>query len=275
MPTQSQIQTNILTAQLNVANLVNANLTTLSGGGSFVKWDFIKKYTRAINCVSRQYNLQDYSSTGFLTAYDCLLNFIGGNTANPLNQNAQNPNTVIIIPGGISGTQIVYGRIPFTNANPVQILNYNNTLKALYGNNILAPVRYFTGYTEDVATPPTINYLVSNDPTSDIVSITWTDPPGILLTGYIQIAGIMPVSGTPTAGGGGSVPFTFDQTYLLFDNVNSEWYLPLTLPTGKNPGYTMVNGKSISTTYNINYSPARLYAFSPNTVAQNIVISVS
>lgn len=273
MPTQSQVQTNILTAQLNVANLVYANLTTLSGGGSFVKWDFIKKYTRAINCVSRQYNLQDYSSTGFLTAYDCLLNFIGGNTANPLNQNAQNPNTVININNNIIGTNVVRDIIPFTNANPVQLLNYNNTYKQLYGNNLITLDIFLTGYTEDEQTPPKIIYAVSNDPTTDIVSITWDYPAPV--SGYILIAGVMPISGTPAAGGGGSIPFTFDQTYLQFDNANSEWYLPLTLPTGKNPGYTMVNGKSISTTYNINYSPARLYAFAPNTVAQNIVISVS
>ncbi len=102
MATQQDVQSNILLAQLNIANLVNANLIVLSGGGFKVRWDFIKRYQRALNCVTRQYNLGDYVSSGFTKAYDCLLNFIGVNTSNPINPNAQSSQFVvdIIVEGG-------------------------------------------------------------------------------------------------------------------------------------------------------------------------------
>lgn len=96
MATQEQVLDTILAAQLKAANLTNNNLTKLSGGGLSVNWKIINRIQRGINCVLRQYNLQDYSSTPFTIAYDCLLNFVGVNPGGSINPNAQNPGINII-----------------------------------------------------------------------------------------------------------------------------------------------------------------------------------
>lgn len=106
MPTTTEVQTNILNAQQVVANLVNTNYTKLSGGNLNVNWSLINKYTRAINCVSRQYKLGDISSTNFITVYNFMVNFIGNTLSAPINSNAQASGfTIAIVPTIITKSQ--------------------------------------------------------------------------------------------------------------------------------------------------------------------------
>jgi len=91
MATQQQVLNTLLAATLKAANLTNNNLVKLTGGALSVKWKSINQLQRGINAVQRQYNLQDYSSPQFTTAYDCLLNFVGIDTGGSINPNAQIP----------------------------------------------------------------------------------------------------------------------------------------------------------------------------------------
>lgn len=176
----------------------------------------------------------------------------------------------------IVGTRVVRGIIPFSNQTTVALNNYNTTYKAIYGNELIT-LEVFLGnsdYTQDEQTPPTITYATSGDQSSDIVSIAWNDYP-VPVTGYILIAGILPITGVPGIVPNNILSFTFTQVSLIYDSSNLQWYLPLTLPAGTNPIYTKVNGVSISATYdNQNYTPGRLYSFADNAITQTIVITV-
>lgn len=98
MATQQDVGNSILIGQLKVANMVLANGNAREGGfKSPFSWEYIKRFQRALNVILRQYTLGDYISAGFITAYDCLLNFIGVDTDNPVSPYAQNPNATIII----------------------------------------------------------------------------------------------------------------------------------------------------------------------------------
>lgn len=261
----------ILTGQLKMANTVLANITALQNGALSVKWDSIIKGNRGVLAVSNRYSLGDTSSTQFKTAYACLQGYVGQYGSGTIDPNAQNPGTIINQNTTVVGSNVVYGKIEFTNQIPVELLNYNTTLKQIYGNNLIE-LTIFTGeYTQDEQTPPTITYLTANDPTTDIVSIVWSYP--VPVSGYITIAGVMPVTGTTGSSGGGSVPFTFNQSNLLQDG-NGAWYLPLTLPVGKRPFYTEINGVELSpSTYDTTYSPPRLYTF-PNNLTSAIIVYV-
>lgn len=92
MPNANQVQQSILSAQLKLANLINANTTALMGGILSVEWGYIKRFNRVTKAVLRQYNLSDFTSVNFTIAYDCLLNLIGfDTTVNTIDPNFQNP----------------------------------------------------------------------------------------------------------------------------------------------------------------------------------------
>lgn len=274
MPTSNQIANKILRGQLFQANLSKGYAQQEKVGNFFSNWDYSVFISTLVQGLQFQLSISDFTSATTLNIYNKLSGELGAKYIDgaALDPNAQLPNTTIINNGGFIGTNVVRDIITFTNANPVQLLNYNNTYKQLYGNNLITLDIFLTGYTEDEQTPPKIIYAVSNDPTTDIVSITWDYPAGILVSGYILIAGVMPISGTPAAGGGGSIPFTFTDANLLQDG-NGSWYLPLVLPTGKSPVFTNVNGVSLATTYDTTFSPARLYGFANNST-QTIIVSV-
>lgn len=100
MPTQQQIQTAILSAQYKVAVWVNNNLSAYKAGFKAFHLSKIATATRNINAVVHQYDIGDYSSIGLVSAYDCLVKFIGIDTDNPINPNAQSPGSIFIIEGG-------------------------------------------------------------------------------------------------------------------------------------------------------------------------------
>lgn len=267
------IQDTILTGELKIANLVLANITALQAGALSVNWKNIIKGNRGVLAVSNLYSIGDTSSSTFKTAYACLQGFVGQYGSGTIDPNAQNPGTVINQNNTYVGSNVVYGKIEFTNQTTVSLLNYNNTLKQIYGNDLIELTLFTGGYTQDEQTAPTITYLTPNDPTTDIVSIVWATNPAPV-SGYITIAGVMPVTGTSGSVGGGSVPFTFNQADLLQDG-NGAWYLPLSLPVNKNPFFTTVNGVQLSdTNYDRSFSPARLYTFANNSTAVIIVFVI-
>lgn len=263
----------ILTAQLKLANLVLANIVTLQGGGLKVNWKPAIKGSRGVYAVSNRLSIGDTSSSAFKSAYACLQAFVGNYGGGAIDPNAQNPGLTIDVNNTFVGTNVVRGIIPFNQSGgPVQLSNYNNTLKYIYGNNLITLDIFLTGYSEDESTAPTITYLTPSDPTTDITNILWDYPPGVPVSGYILIAGVVPVTGTPAGGGGGSVPFPYSQTDLAYDGTLLQWYLPLTIPTNKIPLSVEING--VSTGFTFDRNTGRIYSFADNTVSQSIIVYI-
>lgn len=188
-----------------------------------------------------------------------------------LNPNAQIPGQIIVTVPVVQNYNS--GTIPFSTSGTF-VLNYSG-YASLYGNNPTLAIYTIQGgiEQEDEQTAPIITRTGAGI-NSPISTITLDYP--IPTVGYILIGGFVPCAagGGGSGGGGGSVPFNFTEVDLLFDAGTAQWYLPLSLPVGKNPFYVSVNGESISTTYDTNFTPTRLYSFADNTVPQIIVVNV-
>lgn len=91
----NDVQNTLLTAQLKLANMVDANVVAEMGGNLSIKWTSIKKATRGVNVVANRIGLGDTSSSAFQSAYACLTAFIGTFAGGAIDPNAQNPNTII------------------------------------------------------------------------------------------------------------------------------------------------------------------------------------
>jgi hypothetical protein len=263
----------ILTGQLKVANLVLGYNTALQNGALNVNWDAAIKGNRSVLAVQNRYNLGDTSSATFQRAYACLNGFVGQYAGGPIDPNAQNPGVVIDVNQLVNFNQAI---IPFTNQSPVQLSNYNTTYQQLYGANPFLAIYLNTNpEQEDESTPPQLTRATPGDPSSELLNILWDYP--FPVSGYIQISGIAPGSGGSGGGSAGSnnaVNFTYDQTALVYDGANDQWFLPLMLPTNKIPVYFTVNGVSSSGNFDRNFTPTRLYSFADNTVSQAIVVTI-
>jgi len=191
MATQSETQNTLLAASLKVANLVNTNGTTLAAGGLTVEWGYINVIQRAINCVQRQYNLGDYVSAPFIIAYNRLLNFVGIDTGGSINPNAQGGST--IINATINGSVINTTTIPFTNQTTITLANYVINYSVMYGKTPLVCQIYVDNGSNpaypDFGTAPSIDFVVSGDPSSGFADVTWDY--GLPTTGYILLSGVM------------------------------------------------------------------------------------
>lgn len=97
MITLNDAQNTLLTAQLKLANMVDANVVAETGGNLSVRWTSIKKATRGVNVVANRIGLGDTSSSAFQSAYACLTAFIGTFGGGAIDPNAQNPNTIIVL----------------------------------------------------------------------------------------------------------------------------------------------------------------------------------
>ena len=192
MPTTTQVQNTLLTAQLKAANLTLANVTALQAGALSVSWGAIIKAQRGINSVQNRYTIGDLTSTTFNTAYACLTAFVGTYAGGAIDPNAQNPGTVINVTGG-AGSKVNSNFFPFTNQTTVALDNYQSVYYPTYGN---APqIQIFVsdgagGFTPDNGTAPDYQYVTAGVPSSGITSITWSY--GAPVTGYIQIVGVQP-----------------------------------------------------------------------------------
>lgn len=97
MPTLNQIQGVILTAQLKMANMIEANRTQLAVGNNLVSWANIKRYNRNIQALSYQLNRPDYYSSTTIALYDCLSDLIGSTGATSLDPSYQAPHQTVIV----------------------------------------------------------------------------------------------------------------------------------------------------------------------------------
>lgn len=113
MITLQTVQTNLLTAQLKVAQMVDKNVLAEMGGSLSTNWKNITKATRGINVINWKLSIGDITSPGFQSAYACLLSFIGTTAGGTINPNAQNPGTVIDVVSPIPQP------LTFTEANLV------------------------------------------------------------------------------------------------------------------------------------------------------------
>lgn len=263
MPQPSLIQQTILNAEYKIATLANTNLNLILNGGLAVKEDFINYFRLNLQGLKYQYGQSDYFSTTTVIIYDRLVGFIGIPAGVTVDPNYQNPNqTNIQVPVLIGYNS---DKIPFATTDDAPILtlsNYNTVYKQLYGNNPIVAIYDNQGqYIGDEQTPPMVTYQ-DDDPTKDILSISWSYP--IATSGYIQISGVAAsgVSGNPS-GGQGDIALNFTQADLLQDG-NGSWYLPLMLPIGKVPGYVSSNNVQFIPTYDNTFTPARLYGFGNN-----------
>lgn len=178
--------------------------------------------------------------------------------------------------GNIVGTNVVTGRIPFTlTGGPLQILNYNTIYKPIYGNDLITLQVFLTGFTEADQTPAEITYANPSDPSTDIISILWDFNPDTALSGYIKIAGVLPLTGTGGGSGGGQgyQPFPFSDTNLV-DDGDGGFYLPLNgIPTTKRPNFVESNEvQVVGLRYDGTYTPARIYGFGNNDSPQVITV---
>lgn len=259
------VQDVIYTGELKIAQMVLANTNALINGALKVNWLPAKRATRGVLCVQNQLNIGDTSSANFLKAYTCLQAFIGQFGAGAIDPNAQNPGTTINITNVVAFNQ---AKLTFSNVTSFTLANYNTVYAPFYGNNpILAVVldSLFGDY-QDI---PVYTYATPGDSSSAITAITYTFAESV--SGYLSISGPQQASGG-TSSSGGSIPYTFNQSVLIFDG--TDWYMPLPLPTNMNPIFVKSNGVEVTgTVYDTTYSPARLYGFANNS-AQTIIVNV-
>lgn len=186
---QATVQNTLLAASLKIATMVLANDTAMQNGNQSVKWGTIKRAQRGVNAVQRQYNLQDYSSKQFLTAYNCLQNFVGSYGPGTLNPNAQNPGTVIEV---INSSDFTTSSAFFFDGTTIQILNYAAALYPTYGKYPIITIYTgdnTNGFQLDSQTDPIPTYP-GNDATQVPLFFTWT-----YLTetkGFYTISGLKP-----------------------------------------------------------------------------------
>ncbi len=181
----------ILTAQLKLANITLANITALQGGALSVNWDTAIKGNRGILAVQNRYLLGDTSSVAFRIAYACLTSFVGQYAGGAIDPNAQNPGTVISVIN--TGSKINSTIYPFVNQTTISLLSYQSGYYPLYGNKPYLQIFVADGvggFTPDYGTAPDYTYVVPNDATSGIVSVTWGY--GIATTGYVLVSGVQP-----------------------------------------------------------------------------------
>lgn len=270
--TPTQIQTLIFNTGVAFANLVEANRVQFSVGNYLVKWALPRQIQRNLKALTYCLSYGDYNSATCIALYDCLNSIIGV----PINATF-NPN--FIIPGQTIITVPLIANynsstIPFSTSGTF-VLSYSG-YAALYGNNPTLAIYTIQGgiEQEDEQTAPIITRTGAGI-SAPISTITLEYP--VPTVGYILIGGFAPGAaggGGSGGGGGGSVPFNFTEADLLFDAGTAQWYLPLSIPVGKNPIYVTVNGESISTTFDMNFTPTRLYSFADSGTPQTIVVNV-
>jgi len=281
MPTPQQITNRILRSQLFQASLAKAFVAQEAVGNFYNYWDKSVYISELVEGLSNQYGKADYYSTTTINIYNKLggqlgMAFIDGASLDP---NAQPIGQIISVnvPVVIGYNQ---GKIPFTSTEispAVELTDYHNQYYPLYGNNPTLGLYDNQGtFIGDEQTPPQITYNTPGDASTDIVSILWDLPPisGVTTTGYVQISGAAPVQ-SGSSGSGSTITLTFTQASLVNGGTVDEpnWYLPLTLPTNKNPVYVTINGVGQAMQYDKNFVPPRLWGFANNDT-QTIIISV-
>jgi len=278
MPTQSEIQQTILSAQLIAANKTEANRITLAGGALSAKWGFIRRITRLCIAVLRQYNLQDYTSTNFLIVYDKLVTAIGvDTTVNTIDPNFQNPAFTI----GIT--------TPFA---PIDIVRSGNQLLDAGGGNWYLPflddngnpfatsvIPIFitingvelVGSTLDTTSPPA--------PPSRIYGFPNNDPTQVIVVTVLGATGSTPTPPPPTQpikwGWFATDPYaTIDTAIFLFSGTITPNAVSYTLPFGSSAtGNYLAVAEDATNPVKISWLNTILnYGFIPDSVMQGPVV---
>jgi len=153
MPTLTQIQQTILSAQYLQATLSDANRAQLSVGNCLANWWQIKQINRNTVALGFQVNRGDYISSTTLMLYDCLNSTIGLDpTNNNIDPNFQNPNITLDVTVINTGTPVYI--VPFSGVANLTINwssnvpGYTKTYAQLIGNNP-NPFVYFDGVNSD------------------------------------------------------------------------------------------------------------------------------
>ena len=108
MPTQSQVQQTILSAQYVMAVQSTGNANNMAAGFKSNGFGFLKKLYCYIQAVKRQYALNDFSSPNFLIVYNCLCKMVGmDTTVNTIDPNYQGPSFIIDVESPIFAPTIL------------------------------------------------------------------------------------------------------------------------------------------------------------------------
>lgn len=246
------VSTDILTAQLKIANMVDLNITAMTGGNTSVNWHPTIKATRGVNVVSNRLGLGDTSSPIFQAAYACMMAFVGNYGAGTIDPNAQNPGTTINVTTVVQA-QANYTRIEFVGVDTVSLSNFQATYALIYGDNAIVEVFVTTDnyatMQQDTGTVPTIVNLGGDINKPDSYTWAW----GIPTTGYIQITGFKPQGGNTSAG----LPITNSGSAFL-----SNAQLNTLYPTALWGQYILV--PAINTQYiKLDNSPTGLWSYEP------------
>lgn len=267
MLTQTQYQNVVFYASRANEALIQT-LRAQEALGRYPKWNLASCQSLKIKSGKWSLLMQDYSSEASVDIYNQLLDigstWMGGIAIDP---NAQGGGVLII------STDVVVGyntnRIYFTNTTNWVLSNYNANYYPLYGDNPELFV-YIDGgdFSGDDQTPPIITFTTPGDSSTPIAQIHWDRP--VNATGYVQISGIAPGSGS--SGSGASViTFNFTQSDLVLDG-DGAYYLPISIGN-KTILSVYVNGVQISATLDTNFTPNRLYGFANNDT-QSIIVKV-
>lgn len=156
------------------------------------EWDKPILIWQAIAALNMALLYADYNSADTLQVYDNLAMCIGANALGPISTdpNAQVPGgNIIVINNG--GSTVQSAIIPFVT-DIVTLANYQTAYKPTFGNGAVISIWTLNGngigYSEDTGTVPSKTF-VDNDPTKDLLTVTWTYP--LVTTGYIQILGVI------------------------------------------------------------------------------------
>lgn len=235
---------------------------------------------RLIRCLTYQINAS-VNDANTESLYECLLNAISGVTGNyVLDPTVQIPGQTTVVISQVVGYNI--NKYPFvtTDISPIAIFdNYHELYYPLYGNDpVLAMYVTTPDYAGDEQTSPIITFATPGDSSTDIVSIRYEYPIGT--AGELQMSGKAPNSNGTGSGGSGNTPIpplTYTQANLLNAGTVDEpnWYLPLSLPTGRIPYFVTVNGINDSSRYiDLNSNPIKVFGFANND-AQTIKVYIN
>lgn len=192
MATIQQINSAILTGDAYFAYLLNINTNNAKSGFPVSNKPKLSCLKSLINAL--QWDLDINVNDGITTAiYAHLVAEIApySGAGVVVDPNVIIPGTTIVVTSGSTYNQS--GPI-FFDGTIIQILNWNSLYYPLYGNYPEIAIytgSVATGYQQDTATVPTLNYT-NNDPNQPLLSIEWDY--GIETTGFILVSGLKPQS---------------------------------------------------------------------------------
>jgi len=164
MAVPPNVSEQILTAQLKLANMVDANIVSLQGGSLFADWIPSIKAWVNINLVSWLNGIGDNSSSSFQSAYSCMNYFVGTYAGGTIDPNAQNPGVVIDVTETVIASTTA--RIAFTDTLTINwqtdiVPEYTKTYASLFGNGLPIYSFYSSSSGEYDANQPQLAFVTA------------------------------------------------------------------------------------------------------------------